>query len=309
MKKILLVLLTSWATLSSAAAVKTHEPERDNVAIDCGNCGKWNVAHEPFEVVPQTWYVGTAELSSVLVTGPNGHILIDGALPQSVPQIEANIKALGFELKDIKVIVNSHPHFDHAGGLAQLARDTGATVMASAAGAQVLQAGVIGSDDPQDDVGGNIHFPPVDKVRVLGDGEVIALGPLKVTAHMTPGHTRGGASYSWQSCGGAACVDVVYADSMTAVASDGFYYSGDANKPDIVPVFAASIAKVASLKCDVLLSAHPDFSDTFEKLAARTKAHNTFIAPDGCKAYAAEASARLVKRVETEKQQKAARAK
>ncbi len=222
-------------------------------------------------MVANTWYVGTTELSSVLVTGPKGHILIDGALPQSVAQIEANIKALGFRLKDIKVIVNSHPHFDHAGGIAQLARDSGAVVMASAAGASVLKAGVIGSDDPQYEAGGNTHFPRVGKVSVLGDGEVIALGPLKLTAHMTPGHTAGGASYTWQSCSGKTCVDVAYLDSLNPAASEGFYYSGDASKPDIVPGFEASIAKVAAFKCDVVLSAHPDFTDMLEKLAARTR--------------------------------------
>ncbi len=306
MNKWFISLLALCATVSSTAIAQAHVEDRDNVDIQCGNCTKWNVAQKPFKVVADTWYVGTAELSSVLVTGPKGHILIDGALPQSVPQIEANIKALGFRLKDIKVIVNSHPHFDHAGGIAQLARDSGATVMASAAGASVLRAGVISSDDPQYEANGNTHFPRIDIVRVLGDGEVIAVGPLKLTAHMTPGHTPGGASYTWQSCSGKACVDVAYVDSLNPAASDGFYYSGDASRLDIVPSFKASIAKVAALKCDVVLSAHPGFTDMLEKLAARTKAHNTFIDGDGCKAYAADASARLSKRLDIERKQKAA---
>lgn len=309
MNKLFIPFLALCATVSGAAIAQPHADDRDNIKIDCGNCAKWNVVQKPFKVVANTWYVGTAELSSILVTGPRGHILIDGDLPQSVPQIEANIKTLGFRLKDIKVIVNSHPHFDHAGGIAQLARDSGATVMASVAGASVLRAGVIGSDDPQYDASGNTHFPRVEKVRELGDGEVIAVGPLKLTAHMTPGHTAGGASYTWQSCSGKACVDVAYVDSLNPAASDGFHYSGDASRPDIVPTFDASIAKVAGLKCDVVLSAHPDFTDMLEKLAARTKTHNTFIGGDGCKAYAADASARLSKRLDIERQQKAASAK
>lgn len=291
--------------LSGAAIAQASTEGRDESAIACANCTTWNAAQKPFKVVANTWYVGTTELSSVLVTGPKGHILIDGDLPQSVPQIEANIKALGFRLEDIKVIVNSHPHFDHAGGIARLARDSGATVMASAAGARVLRAGVIGSDDPQYDKSGNTHYPHVDKVRVLVDGEVITVGPLKLTAHMTPGHTPGGASYTWQSCQGKACIDVAYLDSLNPVSSDGFYFSGDAGRPDIVPAFKASIAKVAAFKCDVVLTAHPDFSDMLEKLAARTDAHNTFVGGDGCKAYAARAGARLVKRLEVERRQKA----
>lgn len=309
MNKLFIPFLAFCATVSSAAIAQPHAEDRDNIEIHCAYCAKWNVAQKPFKVVANTWYVGTTELSSVLVTGPEGHILIDGALPQSVPQIEANIKALGFRLKDIKVIVNSHPHFDHAGGIAQLARDSGATVMASVAGAAVLRAGVIGSDDPQYEAAGNTRFPRVGKVRELADGEVIVVGPLKLTAQMTPGHTAGGASYTWQSCSGKACVDVAYVDSLNPAAADGFHYSGDAGRPDIVPTFEASIAKVAGLKCDVVLSAHPDFTDMLEKLAARTEANNTFIGGDGCKAYAADAGARLAKRLAIERQQKAVIAK
>lgn len=306
MNKLFGPVLVLCAAVSGAASAQPHAEERDNIDIQCAYCAKWNAVQQPFEVVANTWYVGTAELSSVLVTGPKGHILIDGALPQSVPQIEANIKALGFRLKDIKVIVNSHPHFDHAGGIARLARDSGATVMASVSGAGVLRAGVIGSDDPQYEASGNTRFPRIVKVRELADGEVIAVGPLKLTAHMTPGHTAGGASYTWQSCSGKACVDVAYVDSLNPAAADGFHYSGDAGRTDIVPVFEASIAKVAGFRCDVVLSAHPDFTDMLEKLAARTKAHNTFIGGDGCKAYAADATARLAKRLAVERQQKAA---
>ena len=307
MNRLLIPLLA--LCLSGVAIAQARAEGRDNIDIHCGNCKKWNAAQKPFNVVANTWYVGTTELSSVLVTGPGGHILIDGALPQSVPQIEANIKALGFRVRDIKVIVSSHPHFDHAGGIAQLARDSGAAVMASAAGARVLRAGVIGSDDPQYEISRNTHFPRVDKVRVIADGEVIAVGPIKLTAHMTPGHTPGGASYTWQSCQRESCVDVAYLDSLNPASSDGYTYSGGAGRPNIVPAFEASIAKVSALKCDVALSAHPDFTDTLDKLAARTSEHNTFIDSNGCKAYAADAKARLSKRIEIERQQKAAAAK
>jgi metallo-beta-lactamase class B len=303
MNSLVFTLLAS--CLSAAVFPGAHAEERDNIEIRCGQCAKWNVAQKPFNVVANTWYVGTAELSSVLVTGPAGHVLIDGALPQSASQIEVNIRALGFRVKDIKVIFNSHPHFDHAGGIAQLARDSGAVVIASAAGASVLRAGVIGNDDPQYERSGNTRFPRVEKVRVVADGEVIAVGPVEVTAHMTPGHTPGGASYTWQSCRGKRCFDVAYLDSLTPVSAEGYTYSGSASTPSIIPTFQASIAKVDALKCDVVLSAHPDFTDTLEKLAARTAARNTFIDGKGCKAYAADATARLSKRIAAERQQKA----
>ena len=290
--------------LSGASIAQTHIEDRDNTNIHCGNCEKWNAAQKPFNVIANTWYVGTAELSSVLITGPSGHILIDGDLPQSALQIEANIKALGFQLGDIKVIVNSHPHFDHAGGIAQLARDSGAKVLASAQGARVLRAGVIGPDDPQFKKRGNTHFPSVATVGELNDGEVIQVGPIKLMAHMTPGHTPGGASYTWRSCVRERCFDVAYLDSLNPASSDGFLFSGEAKTPNIVPLFEESIAKVGAFKCDVVLSAHPDLTDTFEKLARKTPTHNPFVALNGCRDYALDANQSLSKRVAIEREEK-----
>jgi metallo-beta-lactamase class B len=293
------------ALLASPFAANAHDGDAFAKPINCGNCGKWNVHQKPFQVVGNTWYVGTAELSAVLVTGPQGHVLIDAALPQSAPQIAANIEALGFKLRDIKFIFNSHPHFDHAGGIAALARDSGAVVAASAPGAQVL--GVIGSDDPQYEAQHLTHLPKLSGVKALADGETVAVGPLRITAHMTPGHTPGGASYSWQSCDAKGCFDVVYADSLNPVTRDGYFYTGDATTPDTAPTFAASIAKVAALRCDVALSAHPGNTGTFDKLAARTAQRNPFIDPQSCQAYAATARAKLDQRLAEERTRKTGR--
>jgi metallo-beta-lactamase class B len=291
--------------LLASSLVHAHEGDALAKPVNCGNCAKWNGEQQPFKVVGNTWFVGPAGLASVLVTGPKGHILLDGALPQSAQQIEAHIKALGFKVRDIKYILVSHPHWDHAGGIPVLARDSGATVVASAQAAQVLRDGVIGSDDPQYEEGNLTHLPKLNKVQVVGDGDVVRLGPLAITAHMTPGHTPGGASYTWQSCEGKACLDVAYVDSLNPASREGYFYSGDAATPDITPSFAASIAKVGALKCDVVLSVHPDFTDMDKKLAARTDTHNSFIDPNGCKAYAADARERLDKRLDKERQQKA----
>ena len=106
----------------------------DENHLHCDNCDEWNEPQAPFNIFGNTWYVGTGGLSAILVTGPEGHVLLDGALPQSAAQIQANIEALGFRIGDVKLIVNSHEHFDHAGGIAALQRASGATVAASAAG-------------------------------------------------------------------------------------------------------------------------------------------------------------------------------
>jgi metallo-beta-lactamase class B len=280
--------------LSSAAQAKDD-------AVNCDNCKEWNKPVKPFNVYGNTWYVGVNGLSSVLVTSPRGHILIDGALPQSAALIEANIKALGFRIADVKLIVNSHAHWDHAGGIAALQRASGAVVAASASGALSLKSGTHGADDPQFYANSPVHVPKVGKVQVVADGETVNVGPIGITAHLTPGHTPGSTSWSWTSCEGQRCMNVVYADSLNPISRDGFNFTGKGQSPDISASFAASIAKVAALKCDILLSAHPSLADTFGKAAARTPERNPFIDADGCKSFAADAAKLLDARLARER--------
>lgn len=292
LKKLALALL-----MATAGAAQAQDG-----AINCDNCKGWNKPVKPFNVVANTWYVGVDGLSVVLITSPEGHILVDGALPQSAALIEASIKALGFSIKDVKLIVNSHAHWDHSGAIAALQRASGAIVAASASSALGLQSGTNGADDPQYDRASTAYAPKVSKVQVVRDGETVRVGPLAITAHMTPGHTPGATTWSWTSCDDKRCVDVVYADSLNPVSSDDFYFTGKGGKtPDISGSFAASIAKVAALKCDVVLSAHPSFSGTFTKAAGRTAERNPFVAPGGCKAYAADARKRLDERLKRER--------
>ncbi|WP_223464439.1 subclass B3 metallo-beta-lactamase [Massilia soli] len=266
----------------------------------------WNDPQKPFNVSGNTWYVGTKELSAILITSPQGHVLLDGAVPASAPFIEKNIRELGFKVEDIKLILNSHAHIDHAGGIAALQRASGALVAASAHGAQVLGDGTIGKDDPQFTAENADHFPKVAHVKVLSDGEVLTVGPISVTAHMTPGHTPGSASYSWTSCDGARCLDVVYADSLTAISLGDYRYLGGKGAPDVSKRFQASIDKIGALKCDVLLTTHPGASGMMEKLAAKTPAQNTFINDAACRELASRANAGLATRLATERGEKPA---
>lgn len=239
-------------------------------------------------------------MSALLVTSDQGHILLDGALPQSAPLIIRNIAALGFRIEDVKLIVNSHAHDDHAGGIAQLQRASGATVAASALAARALRAGLVGPDDPQYKADGPHRFPKVAQVTEVADGGVLRVGALAITAHLTPGHTTGGTTWSWQSCENGRCLDVVYADSLNAMSQDGFRFLGSATAPDRAPSFRASIDKVAALKCDVMIAVHPGFSDVMEKHAARTSGNNPFIDPGACRRYAADAHERLADRLKRE---------
>ncbi|UVW29143.1 metallo-beta-lactamase [Massilia sp. H6] len=161
-------------------------------AITCTSCDEWNQPTTPFNIHGNTYYVGTAGLSAVLVTGPQGHVLLDGALPQSAPLIQKNIEALGFKMTDVKLILNSHAHFDHAGGLAALQRASGATIAHSPHGAQVLRDGTPGTDDPQYDPNERFTIAKVAQVKEVEDGATLAVGPLRFTVHYTPGHTSGG---------------------------------------------------------------------------------------------------------------------
>lgn len=289
------------ANLLLVAAAATGHAQAHDAVLNCDDCAEWNKSVKPFNVYGNTWYVGVDGLSSVLVTGPKGHILVDGGLPQSAPLIEANIKALGYRMKDVKLIVNSHAHWDHAGGIAALQRASGAIVAASRSGALALQSGTNGPDDPQFQSDPVVHVAKVAKVKVVRDGESLHVGPISVTAHMTPGHTPGGTSWTWTSCEGQRCHDVVFADSLNPYASGDFKFIGNGKTPDISKSFAASIAKVAALKCDIIISGHPGLTDVMEKAAARTPNSNPFIDADGCRTYAAAASDRLTKRLAKER--------
>lgn len=260
---------------------------------------EWNLPQKPFKVFGNTYWVGTRGLGAVLVTSDRGHILIDGALPESVPQIRDHIRELGFKLEDVRLLLNSHVHFDHAGGLGELQRLTGARAAGSAAAAKVLMSGEVGSDDPQYGL-----LPPIDRLRnvdVVRDGQVVKVGSLIARPHMTPGHTPGGTTWTWKSCEGTRCVDVVYADSVTAVSADGFKYTTS----PLSKAFEQTFAALETMRCDILLTPHPAFAQVLEKLAAREMGKtDAFIDPGACKAYAATGRKNLATRLETERKGK-----
>ena len=265
----------------------------------CSACPGWNAPVDPFRVFGNTYYVGTQGLSSVLITSENGHILLDGALPESAERIDANIRKLHFDLKDVKLIVNSHAHYDHAGGIHALQAASGAAVAASASGASALGRGENTTDDPQFGFGHDSNeFPRVGRVRVVRDGDVLRVGALAITAHLTAGHTPGSTTWTWKSCEESRCLDIVYVDSLNAVSAPAFKYSNDRPR---VAAFRKSIATVAALPCDVMISVHPEFSKLFEKLARRAAGHaDAMTDPRSCHDYAQSMSDLLDRRLAQE---------
>lgn len=275
---------------------------RPDPPIKCSSCDEWNEPIEPFQVYANTYYVGTAGLSALLVTGDAGHILLDGGLSQSAPLIEASIRKLGFKLGDVKLILNSHAHYDHAAGIAALQRASGATVVSSASGAQGFAIGNAVPDDPQAGFGNN-DFPAVKNVRVVTDKEVVRLGPLAIQMHNTAGHTPGSTTWTWQSCAEGKCLSMVYADSISAVAAPGFRFTGDASTPSRVDQFRKSITTVGELPCDIMITTHPMATDLAGKLKKRSAkpAVDPFIDPQACRVLAANAMKALDARVAEEK--------
>jgi len=232
----------------------------------CASCAEWNTPQEPFKIFGNTYYVGPHGLSSVLITSPAGHILIDGGLPESAPLIVANIRKLGFHMEDVKLILSSHVHFDHAGGIAELQRLSGALVVASKWNAKVLEDGRVSKADPQ--FGTIPPITPVKNVQRLGDGETIEIGEIAITGHLTPGHTPGGTSWTWQSCEGKVCRNMVFADSLSPASADGFKFSKNREYPRAVKDFEKSFAFLETAPCDVVITTHPDAVGLWDRVAS-----------------------------------------
>ena len=262
---------------------------------------EWTAHQAPFQVYGNTYYVGTRGLSSILITSSAGHVLIDGTLAEGAAQVADNIRALGFKMHDIRLILNTHAHFDHAGGIAALQKASGAEVAASPWSAQVLMQGRLAAQDPQYL---SLSRAPdrVEHVRVIRDGEELRVAALRVRAHFTPGHTPGGTSWTWESCARQRCLHMVYADSLNAISAPEFKFSHSTTYPQVLDDFRKSFAVLGALPCDILLSAHPDGSGMYERLARRDSGADpdAFINANACRTYVDSARSFLEQRIASE---------
>jgi metallo-beta-lactamase class B len=263
---------------------------------------QWNAPQAGFRVFGNTYYVGPRGLASILVTSDAGHVLIDGALPESAPLVADNVRRLGFRVEDIKLILNSHVHYDHAGGIGELQRLSRAKVAASAASARVFERGQSGPDDPQ--YGGLPPIARLEGVEVVADGQTVRVGTLEITAHMTGGHTPGGTSWTWTSCENGRCRQMVYADSVTAVSSRDFRFTSSKGYPAALADFERSFAFLEQVSCDLLLTPRPEASDLWGRLAKRESGDpDGFVDTTACRRYAERGRAGLRTRLESERSQ------
>lgn len=283
--RLLIAAIVVTGLLAPCAQARAATAMQPSAASDdgCVNDPSWIAPQKPFRIYGNTWFVGPHGLGVFLITAPSGDVLIDGGVPADAPMIEANIRSLGFNPNDIKWILNSHAHCDHAGGIAQLARDTGAQVIAGAGDAALLARG--GHDDPQ--YGDRFPFPPVHVARAVTDGERLRLGDLIFTAHATPGHTKGNTTWTWISCEHKRCLHLVDVGSLSA---PGYHLVGHPDSAELIKNYERSFAKVAALRCDIALAPHPGMVDFWKRVARRDAGHpDALVDSTQCRAYANDA--------------------
>ncbi|MGD9811146.1 MAG: subclass B3 metallo-beta-lactamase [Sphingobium sp.] len=253
----------------------------------------WTEPMAPFRITENIYYVGTKGIAAYLLTSPQGHILIDGGLPANAAIIERNIATLGFKLSDVRHLLINHAHYDHAGGLAKLKRDTGATLWAGAGDVPDLESG---RNAGRPELG---SFPSVKVDHKVRDGEMLKLGPITMKAIATPGHTKG--CTSWQTS--AAGKSVLFACSFTVA---GQNLIDDPQYRTAAADFRATFAKLRKMKADIFLTFHPEFFNMDRKLARRKSGDaNAFVDPGEFGRVISASKAAFVKEID---RQKAARA-
>lgn len=290
------VLALAGLSLGAAAPQPTSSlpaaPPPSEWTAACTANDDWDKGAPPFRIHGNAYYVGTCGVGSILITGSKGHVLIDGGTQKAGDLIAANIERLGFRLKDVKVLLYSHEHFDHVGGTARLQQLTGARLYAVREAAKVLNTGHDQPGDPQ--VGLHPPFPAARVDRLLGKDGRVVLGKLRLTGYRTPGHTPGALSWQWQSCNarGGDCRTIVYADSLNPISNDTYRFS---DLPAYLAAFRRGLDKVASLKCDILITPHPVASRMHERLTAGTLEDT-----GACRAYVGAIRQRLEARLAKE---------
>ncbi len=284
LRSISLVLLLS--LLPTLAAAQADETSRS-----------WNQPVEPFRIAGNLYYIGASDITSFLITTPEGHILIDGGFEETVPLIRDSVKKLGFRLQDVKILLNNHAHYDHAGGLAALKALTGAKLVASEGDAPSLAAGGRGDFA----FGDKYLFPVVRAERTIRDGDTVALGGVTLTAHLTPGHTKGCTTWTMKVKDGERALEVVFAGSVSVLPD--VTLAVNPKYPGIAADYARTFQVLKALPCDVFLSSHGSFFKLTEK-AERLRqgaTPNPFIDPQGYREYLERMEASYQKRLAVER--------
>jgi metallo-beta-lactamase class B len=272
-KKIVAALI---ALISLTAAVEAQTPKELLAAL----LVKWNEPTQPFKMIGNVYYVGTAGLASYLITSPQGHILVDTVMPEATSQIKANIETLGLKLTDIKYLLNTHGHIDHTGGLAEMKQASGGQLVAGEADKPLLEGGYY--PGAREDTA--LAFPPVKVDRTVREGDTVTVGDVTLTARETPGHSPGCTSWAFSVKDGDATRSVLIFCSGTVALNR---LVTNPTYPGIVTDYRKTFARAKEMTPDVLLAPHPEMYNMAEK---RTKlgdgGPNPFVNPGEFNAYA-----------------------
>jgi metallo-beta-lactamase class B len=262
----------------------------------------WTEPFPPYRIVANVYYVGSRGLASYLITTPQGHILINSSLEDSVPLIRQSIEKLGFRFSDVKILLISHAHWDHAAGSGMIKEITGAKYMVMDADVPVIEAG--GKNDFQYGNSPNSLYQPTKVDRVLHDGDEVRLGDTVLVAHLTPGHTKGCTTWTLQATEGGKTYNVVIVGSPNV--NPGYKLVNNTLYPQIAEDYDRMFRVLKSLPCDVFLGAHGNYYGMEAKFARlKEVGPNPFIDPEGYNSYVAERE--RVFRLELEKQKAAAK--
>nr|QCX19949.1 L1 family class B beta-lactamase [Stenotrophomonas maltophilia] len=265
--------LVAAVQITHVAAAEAPLPQLRAYTVDAS----WLQPMAPLQIADHTWQIGTENLTALLVQTSEGAVLLDGGMPQMADHLLANMKTRGVAPQDLRWILLSHAHADHAGPVAELKRRTAAHLVANAESAVLLARG--GSNDLH--FGDGITYPPASADRLVMDGETVSLGGITFTAHFMPGHTPGSTAWTWTDTRDGKPLRIAYADSLSA---PGYQLRGNARYPRLVEDYRRSFATVRGLPCDLLLTPHPGAS-RWDYAAGSKAAVNAM----SCNAYADEA--------------------
>lgn len=245
----------------------------------------WTEAFPPYRIAGNLYYVGSKDLASYLIVTPQGDILINSSLKSSPPLIKKSVEELGFEFSDVKILLISHAHWDHAAGSAEVKRLTGAKYMVMDADVPVVESG--GRKDfhygrsPED------YYPPAKVDRVLHDGDEVRLGGTALVAHLTPGHTKGCTTWTMKVKDGGKTYNVVIVGSPNL--NPGYKLVGSTTYPQMAQDYEKTFRVLKSLPCDIFLGAHGSYYGMLAKYARmKQDGGQAFVDPQGYKAYVAD---------------------
>ncbi len=255
------------------------------IPLAAQNNPAWLTPFPAFRIAGNLYYVGSQDLGSYLIATPQGLILINSSFEASVPLIKKSVESLGFRFSDIKILLISHAHDDHCAGSSQIIKLTGAKYYVMAGDASVVASG--GRTDFQYGSQKAHHYPPAHVDRILHDGSAVSLGGTILTAHLTPGHTRGTTTWTLDETENGRVLHVVIVGSPNV--NPGYKLVGDKAYPQIAADYKRGFAVLKRLPCDIFLGAHGSYFDLTGKYPRwKSGDHEAFIDPGGYKAYIAE---------------------